>query len=163
MRKQILMQKLMFILVVISTVMIFTLSSQTAKESSKLSIKVSKKIISIDTVQGSKNDNAVVKARELAAFNNKIRQLAHSVLYAAFALSLYGALRYSNLGMLNSILLTLLAAGVISGLDEWNQSFRAGRGMEFKDSVSDIIGAGLALIVGALGSVVFWGQTQKNN
>ena len=163
MRKQILMQKLMFILVIISSVMIFTLSSQTAKVSDKLSMKVSKEILSVDKAPESKNSDAAVKARELVAFNNKVRQLAHSVLYAAFALSLYGALRFSNVGMLNSIFLTLMAAGVISGLDEWNQSFHAGRGMEFKDSVSDMIGAGLALIVGVLGSVVFLGQTPKHN
>ena len=152
MRKQILIQKVMYILVILCTIAIFTLSSQTAKESDKLSMKMSKEIISIDTAPGSKNADSGEKARELVAFDGKVRKLAHSVLYAAFALSLYGALRFSNVSVLNSILLTLLASGVISGLDEWNQSFHAGRGTEFKDSVSDMIGAGAALLVGVMGS-----------
>lgn len=145
---------LTWMMVIIAASGIYFFSSQTAKESDGLSKSLAKGIMQIARTTGIEDFGDPSNKKELTKFNGEFRQYAHSILYAVFALVLYMALRHTKLGILEAILIALMMVAVIAGLDEWHQSFVTGRGMEYKDWVSDMQGASIAVGIGVVGSLL---------
>lgn len=136
-----------FLPAVLLMYLIFTFSAQTGEVSANLSYKVSHKIVSIGNEVmdlGMDEDTVNHYAQRI---HPKIRKLAHMAIYfclavaVSFPLYVYG---------LRGIWLLLLAGGVCVGfacLDEYHQSFVAGRGPSSRDVLIDGIGVFLGIMV----------------
>lgn len=126
---------------------IFTFSAQTGEVSANLSYKVSHKIVSIgNEIMDLGMDESTV-SYYADRIHPKVRKLAHMTEYfclavaVSFPLYVYG---------LRGIWLLLLAGSVCVGfacLDEYHQSFVAGRGPSPRDVFIDSIGVFIGIMV----------------
>ena len=143
---RIILKPMSFLPAIFVMVMIFRFSAQTGTESAKLSLTVSRYVVS-----GTEHCFGIRLTQEqleqaIEQIHYYVRKLAHMAVYfilavsVAFPLYVYGV---------RGIWL-LLVAGVIcvgyAGLDEYHQSFVAGRGPSAKDVVIDSIGVFLGII-----------------
>lgn len=136
-----------FLPAILVMAVIFRFSAQTGTESAKLSLKVSRYVVS-----GTEHCFGIRLTQEqidqaMETIHLYVRKLAHVTIYfilavsVAFPLYVYGV---------RGIWLVLVA-GVIcvgyAGLDEYHQSFVAGRGPSVKDVAIDSIGVFLGIIL----------------
>ncbi len=143
---RIILKPMSFLPAVLVMLLIFRFSAQTGTESAKLSMKVSRYVVS-----GTENFFGIRFTQEqmekaVEQIHYYVRKLAHMTVYfilavsVAFPLYVYGV---------RGIWL-MLVAGVIcvgyAGLDEYHQSFVAGRGPSIKDVGIDSIGIFLGII-----------------
>ncbi len=127
--------------------MIFRFSSQTGEESSELSARVSRYVVS-----GTERCFGITFTDEqmrhaVERIHSYVRKLAHVTEYfilavtVAFPLYVYG---------IRGIWLILLAGAVCigyAGLDEYHQSFVAGRGPSVRDVAIDSVGVLIGIIL----------------
>lgn len=159
---------LFWCLVFVWMVVIFVLSSQTGRQSSRFSYDVSDTIIDssvkvkegIKTVVKSTNTIVVKSADSVEKtvnakkdyqvrrrFNSRVRSIAHSINYCILAILLFFALKQHGLKSWNVVLLTVLICILYALSDEFHQSFVPGRGCEFKDGVYDFVGSLIGVAV----------------
>lgn len=127
-------------------VLIFRFSAQTGTESAKLSLKVSRYVVSgTEQCFGIRFTQEQIE-QAVEQIHYYVRKMAHMTIYfilavsVAFPLYVYG---------IRGIWL-MLVAGVIcvgyAGFDEYHQSFVAGRGPSVKDVAIDSVGVFLGII-----------------
>lgn len=144
---RIILKPMSFLPAVLVMVMIFHFSSQTSSESSELSHKVSRYVIAgTERCFGIQfTDEQIQQA--VARIHYYVRKLAHVTEYfilavtVAFPLYVYGV---------RGIWLMLIAGTVCvgyAGLDEFHQSFVAGRGASLKDVGIDSVGVLIGIIL----------------
>lgn len=119
---------------------IFTLSGQPGEASADLSYKVSYKIVEIKNRLTDGYKDSYQLAYEAELIHPKVRKLAHMTEY--FCLAVAVSFPFYVYGLRGIPL--MLVAGVIcvgfAGLDEYHQSFVAGRGPSKRDVAIDSIG-----------------------
>lgn len=126
---------------------IFTFSGQTGEVSANLSYKVSYKVVQVgNEVMALGMDEGTV-GYYADQIHPKVRKIAHMTEYfllavaVSFPLYVYG---------LRGIFLLILAGGVCVGfacLDEYHQSFVAGRGPSIRDVLIDSIGVFAGIVI----------------
>ena len=136
-----------FIPAILMMSLIFSFSSQNGTESSQLSEKVARGIfITIDHVMDRGWDDE--KIQELAdEYQYPVRKLAHMTEYFLLAVSVSFPLYVYGV---RGIWLLLLAGGFCVGfaaLDEYHQSFVAGRGPSKRDVAIDSVGVTVGVIL----------------
>ena len=136
-----------FIPAILMMSLIFSFSSQNGTESSQLSEKVARGIfITIDHVMDRGWDDE--KIQELAdEYQYPVRKLAHMTEYFLLAVSVSFPLYVYRV---RGIWLLLLAGTICVGfacLDEYHQSFVAGRGPSKRDVMIDSIGIAAGVIL----------------
>lgn len=119
---------------------IFTLSGQPGDASADLSYKVSYKIVELKSRLANEYKDEYQLAYEAELIHGKVRKLAHMTEY--FCLAIAVSFPFYVYGLRGIPL--MLVAGVIcvgfAGLDEYHQSFVAGRGPSKRDVAIDSIG-----------------------
>ena len=125
---------------------IFTLSGQPGETSADLSFKVSYKIVEIKSRLAQEYKDGYQLAYEAELIHGKVRKLAHMTEY--FCLAIAVSFAFYVYGLRGIPL--MLVAGVIcvgfAGLDEYHQSFVAGRGPSKRDVAIDSVGIFFGII-----------------
>lgn len=147
------------------TIIIFLLSSQTAKESSKLSGSVQE--IPTEVIENILDEVKTEKKESLITwFENWFRKIAHILLFFAYGFSLCGT--FLNITAIKRFylkpILAFLIGAVYSVLDELHQFFVEGRSAEFLDVGFDLLGivAGVLIMLVIYGIVVILKKRQKS-
>ncbi len=128
------------ILAIMTAVMIYSFSSDTAQESGDLSGEITDKVLSTVGVDKETTPPAEYEALK-AKTEFSIRKLAHFSEYALFGLFLcifFATFRKSSW---LTLLFTLAVAVPYAAFDEWHQAFVPGRGPGLKDVMIDSAGA----------------------
>ena len=136
-----------FIPAILMMSLIFSFSSQNGTESSQLSEKVARGIfITIDHVMDRGWDDE--KIQELAdEYQYPVRKLAHMTEYFLLAIAVSFPLYvYRIRGFWLFLLAGIICVG-FAGLDEYHQSFVAGRGPSVRDVCIDSSGAFIGIIL----------------
>lgn len=139
-----------WVLVIISMIFIFILSSQPAKISDELSRNVAK-TVGKSTEQAHKTETGKNYKLDTSRLNSELRKYAHMMVFFVLGFFVVNAFRRSGLKGFKafSVSLALCAAYALS--DEIHQIFVPGRGCEFTDVLLDsaeaLIGITLYCIV----------------
>ena len=137
--------------------LIFSFSGQTGDTSSELSYKVSCKVIEIQgAITGQQYDDYTISVKA-DAINYKVRKVAHMTEY--FLLAVAVSFPFYVYG-LRGLPLVILAMGIcvgFAGLDEYHQSFVAGRGPSKRDVLIDSCGALIGVMAVRLFCWIFLG------
>lgn len=135
--------------------LIFSFSAQDGVQSAELSRKISHKIVTVADMVLEKEWNAEQIEAQTERIHYYVRKLAHVMEYFVLAMTVAFPLYVYKV---RGIWLMLLAGAfcvAFAGLDEYHQSFVAGRGPSVKDVAIDCIGIlpgiWLVRIVGYIG------------
>ena len=120
-------------------VLIFNLSSQTAKQSNELSKFVTSVILNTVKIVVPEAD---LDARSL---NKIIRKNAHFFAYFVLGVLIISAFRKNGMSGYKSIILTMLICILYALSDEAHQMFVSGRGAEVKDVLIDSAGTSVGV------------------
>lgn len=141
--------------------LIFTFSSQTGNESSALSLKVTKTVVTIvDKVMDEDWTEAEqeVKVKE---YHYYVRKAAHMTEYCILAITIALPLYVYGLRGFLLILVAGAACVLFAAGDEYHQSFVGGRGPSIKDVCIDSAGAFIGIIMTLLFSWIAMGGKKK--
>ncbi len=150
-----LLKPLSFVPAVCMMYLIFTFSSQTGADSGALSLKVSNGLVSAANRICDLRWDAAQIAAYADQFHFYVRKLAHVTEYLLLAISIALPLYvYRVRGLWLMLCAGLFCIG-FAGLDEYHQSFVAGRGPSLRDvgidSIGIFIGIYLTRILGFIG------------
>ncbi|MCM1539350.1 MAG: VanZ family protein [bacterium] len=143
---RIILKPMSFLPAILVMALIFRFSAQTGTESAKLSSKVSRYVVTgTEHVFGIRLTQEQME-QAVEQIHHYVRKLAHMTIYFVLAVSVAFPLYvYGVRGVW-----LMLTAGVIcvgyAGLDEYHQSFVAGRGPSVKDVVIDGVGVFLGIL-----------------
>ncbi len=132
-------KKISWAAVLICMILIFNLSSQTAKQSNELSKFVTRVIVNtVNLVFPEADFNA-------GSLNNIIRKNAHFFAYFALGVLIINAFMKSGISVYRSIALTLLICIIYAASDEFHQMFVSGRGAQVTDVLIDSAGTSVGI------------------
>lgn len=141
------MKPLSFLPAILMMYVIFTFSSQTAEVSGDLSYKISYQIIETKNEvlnQGMSYDEIAYEANSIHYY---VRKAAHMTEYFLLAIAISFPLYvYRVRGFWLMLLAGIVCVG-FAGLDEYHQSFVAGRSPALKDVGIDSIGAFIGILL----------------
>ncbi|WPX08491.1 VanZ family protein [Anaerocellum danielii] len=120
---------------------IFSLSSQPAKESNELSKSVTKQIIKATQKVGVPNVQIEPRKNIINKLNDVVREYAHAMVYLVLGILVANAFVVSGIKGSKSFLFFLLFCILYAITDEIHQLFVPGRGTEVYDVLIDGIGA----------------------
>ncbi|MCR5655214.1 MAG: VanZ family protein [Lachnospiraceae bacterium] len=126
---------------------IFSMSAQTGDESGSLSLKVSTAIVKVANEVLDENwtpEQVLNKAEE---YHHIVRKLAHFTEYFVLAITVAFPLYVYGLRGFPLVIIAGLFCVGFAALDEYHQSFVAGRGPSKKDVIIDSCGAFLGIYV----------------
>ena len=135
-------------LVLFMACVIFTFSSQPAKQSNSVSKGITRKIV--DTLPQTKHKTEKQKQKIVNKINHYVRKLAHFTAFFFFGLFLLSAilLTYSNkYSVIKIILMSAIIALLYAISDEIHQMFVPERGPQVKDVLIDFSGSALSFFV----------------
>ena len=119
---------------------IFTLSGQSGEVSAGLSFKVSYKIVEVKSRIAGEYKDEYQLAYEAELIHPKVRKLAHMTEYFCLAIAVsFPFYVYSLRGIPLMLVAGIICVG-FAGLDEYHQSFVAGRGPSSRDVAIDSVG-----------------------
>ena len=119
---------------------IFTLSGQSGEVSAGLSFKVSYKIVEMKSRIAGEYKDEYQLAYEAELIHPKVRKLAHMTEYFCLAIAVsFPFYVYSLRGIPLMLVAGIICVG-FAGLDEYHQSFVAGRGPSSRDVAIDSVG-----------------------
>ena len=127
---------------------IFTFSSQPAKQSNSVSKGITRKIV--DTLPQTKHKTEKQKQKIVNKVNHYVRKLAHFTAFFFFGLFLICAmlLTYSNKYSIYKILLISAIIALLYAIsDEIHQFFVPNRGPQVKDVLIDFSGSALSFFI----------------
>lgn len=127
--------------------LIFSLSAQDGASSSQLSLKVSRTVVeTVDNLMD-KGWSAKQQEQQVKKIHRLIRKAGHITEYFVLAVSVSFPLYvYGVRGVLLLVTAGIFCTG-FAGLDEYHQSFVAGRGPSAKDVLIDCIGIYPGIII----------------
>jgi len=135
------------ILVIIWCGTIFYFSAQTAENSGSQSFPISKGILgAVDKLQGKSVPDQVLNT-EARAFDENVRESAHSFLFFILAMFVVNLLRLLRVFGWKAFFITIIFCAVYSLSDEIHQLFVPGRAFQLIDLTLDFIGAVLGLVI----------------
>lgn len=153
-----LLKPLSFLPAILMMYMIFQFSAQTGEVSGQLSYDISYKIVEIkDELLGTEKSYDDLAA-EADSIHYYVRKAAHMTVYFLLAIAVSFPLYVYRIRGIWLMLLAGIICVVFAGLDEYHQSFVAGRGPSLKDVGIDSIGA----FVGILLVQAFCWSTMQN-
>lgn len=114
--------------VLVWMLIIFSFSSQVAKESNRLSNSVSEVVIKIF-------------GEDVDINNNILRKSAHFIIYFILGVLMAYALTLNGINLYKSVIIALLVCFIYAISDEVHQLFINGRSGEVKDILIDTMGA----------------------
>lgn len=141
--------------------LIFNFSAQSGAESSALSLKVTKTVVSLMDQALDRDWNEIEKAAKVEEYHYYIRKAGHMTEYCILAITLaiplyvYGV-RGFLLMLVAGFICVLFAAG-----DEYHQSFVGGRGPSVKDVFIDSAGAFIGILLTQLFSWIAKGGGKR--
>ena len=139
---------LSWIAVILWMILIFSLSSQEAEQSNKLSTEVTEIIVS--TIEKVAPDAEF----DIRSLNNTIRKNAHFFTYLVLGILAMAAFRVSGVDTYKSIAWAISICIIYAAIDKIHQIFVPGRGAQFKDIIIDsagaVVGIGIYLAVGRI-------------
>ncbi|MDD3368462.1 MAG: VanZ family protein [Lachnospiraceae bacterium] len=142
-----LLKPLSFVPALLVMYMIFTFSAQDGNMSSSLSLRASTKIVTtIDTVFDMELDADQLN-HSVTHIHPYVRKLAHVTEYFILAVSVSFPLYVYGIRGFALVLLSGAFCVVFAGLDEYHQSFVAGRGPSVRDVGIDSIGIFIGIIL----------------
>ena len=138
------LRPLSFIPLILMLSMIFSFSAQTGEDSGKLSYEISYRIIEVknDILNENKTDEEI--ADDADSIHFYVRKAGHMTEYFVLALTIIVPLYIYNIRGKKLFWITLFLSACFAGLDEYHQSFVAGRGPSVKDVGIDSVGALIA-------------------
>ena len=138
------LKPLSFIPLILMLSMIFSFSAQTGEDSGKLSYEISYRIIEVknDVLNENKTEKEIAEGADRIHFY--VRKAGHMTEYFVLALTIIVPLYIYNIRGKRLFWITLLLSACFAGLDEYHQSFVAGRGPSVKDVGIDSVGALIA-------------------
>jgi len=150
-----LLKPLSFLPAVLMMYLIFTFSSQDGVSSAELSRKVSQEVVVVADKIMDKDWSAAQMAVYTERIHHYVRKMAHVTEYFLLAISVAFPLYVYGVRGIWLVLLAGVFCVGFAGLDEYHQSFVAGRGPSARDVAIDSIGIlpGIILvrIVGFIG------------
>ena len=148
---------LSFLPAILMMYLIFTFSGQSGESSAELSYKVSCKVVEIQgTLTGQHYDDYTI-AVKADAIHYKVRKVAHMTEYFLLAIAVAFPFYVYGLRGFPLVVLTMLICVSFAGLDEYHQSFVAGRGPSKKDVFIDSCGAFSGVMVVRIFCWIFLG------
>ena len=126
---------------------IFSFSAQTGEQSGSLSFSVAQKIVEIKDRLFSRAESAEQILQEAEKIHFYVRKAGHMGEYFLLALTVYLPLSVYGQKGISRFLWALGVSVLFAGLDEFHQSFVAGRGPSAADVGIDSCGALLALLL----------------
>lgn len=141
------LKPLSFLPAILMMYMIFQFSAQTGEVSGQLSYDISYKIVEIkDELLGTEKSYEDLAA-EADSIHYYVRKAAHMTVYFLLAIAVSFPLYvYRVRGIWLMLLAGIVCVG-FAGLDEYHQSFVAGRGPSLKDVGIDSIGAFVGILL----------------
>ncbi len=121
--------------------LIFSFSAQTGKESGSLSYKISYKMMEIKNQVFQENKNEIQITRAAEKIHYYVRKAAHMTEYFLLALSFAYPLYLYKVRGRKLFFIVICVCVLAAGLDEYHQTFVAGRGPSIKDVGIDSTGA----------------------
>ncbi len=135
-----------FVLAILTAVMIYSFSADTAEESSELSSNITDKVLS--TVGIDKETMPPAEYEEVKTKTEfSIRKLAHFSEYALLGACVFVFFFTFGKRKWLTILLTLAVCMPYAAFDEWHQAFVPGRGPGIRDVLIDSAGALFGAVV----------------
>lgn len=143
---RILLKPMSFLPAILVMALIFRFSAQTGTESAKLSSKVSRYVVTgTEHVFGIRFTQEQME-QAVEQIHHYVRKLAHMTIYFVLAVSVAFPLYvYGVRGIWLMLIAGMVCIGY-AGLDEYHQSFVAGRGPSVNDVAIDGIGVFLGII-----------------
>ena len=144
---RLILKPLSFIPALVMMYIIFSFSAQTGETSSNLSYKVTKEIVIVADQVLDKNMSEAQIDAAIQKYHFYVRKLAHFTEYMLLAISVAFPLYVYGL---RGIWLVIFAGAFcvgFAGLDEYHQSFVAGRGPSKRDVCIDSAGAFLGIYI----------------
>ena len=137
-------------LVIIWMIVIFSFSSNVAEESSLKSRKIVSTIV--DVVE--KNKTKKEKKEIVEKIHIPFRKIAHGIEYAVLCILLLFALKTININNNKIYILALIISILYSISDEVHQLFISGRSGELRDVLIDTAGSTIGLFIFILGEKI---------
>lgn len=142
---------LSIIAIIVWMFVIYNFSADTSIESSQLSSKVTDIFNYVIELFTGRNIKLTVSAANYAFVELCVRKLAHMFIYFVLSITIMLFLfTFARLKMWLRISISLLFCFGYACLDEFHQSFVAGRGPSFTDSLIDTTGAFIGIIAALL-------------
>lgn len=130
---------LLFTAIILVSLQIYGASAQTASDSSKVSGKITKKVVEVITTI--KNVDAERLDTLYKTVHHVIRKTAHFLEYALLSFLVFLLTKCYNIKTSMCFLICLLYCLVFAGFDEWHQLSVEGRSGEIKDVLIDFCGS----------------------
>jgi len=127
--------------------LIFSLSSQVATQSSELSWKVTKVIIGTIGKIVPLNIESSTTTDLVLQFDHMVRKFAHGTVYFVLGVLVMNALRRSGIYGYRNVVFALLICMLYAISDEVHQLFVPGRGGQIKDVIIDSTGVSVGILV----------------
>lgn len=142
-----LLKPLSFVPAIVMMVLIFNFSSQNGVDSGSLSLKVSRVLVSIYNKVSMKNWDSNTMSIVVNEIHLYVRKAAHITEYFLLAMSVSLPMYVYRLrGFMSTIFALFFCVG-FAALDEYHQSFVAGRVSSGRDVLIDSIGIVIGIIV----------------
>lgn len=143
---RIILKPMSFLPAILVMVLIFRFSAQTGTESAKLSLKVSRYVVTgTERCFGIRFTQEQIE-QAIEQIHYYVRKAAHMSVYFILAVSVAFPLYvYGVRGIWLMLVAGLICIGY-AGLDEYHQSFVAGRGPSVKDVAIDSVGVFLGIL-----------------
>ena len=142
-----LLKPLSFLPAILIMYMIFSFSAQNGQTSSALSQKVSVRLVETGNFLFQKHWSPQQIAAKAAEIHFYVRKLGHVSEYFALAVSIAFPLYVYRIRGIWLMLLAGIFCVAFAGLDEYHQSFVAGRGPSVRDVAIDSIGIFCGIII----------------
>lgn len=141
------LKPLSFVPAILMMYFIFSMSAQTGAQSSDLSYKVSKAIVTVANEVLDEDWTAEQVQAKAEEYHYYVRKLAHFTEYMVLAITVAFPLYVYGLRGFPLVIVAGLFCVGFAALDEYHQSFVAGRGPSKKDVVIDSCGAFLGIYI----------------
>lgn len=141
--------------------LIFTFSSQTGDQSSALSLKVTKTVVTIMDKAMDEDWTEAEQEAKVKEYHYYVRKAAHMTEYCILAITIALPLYVYGLRGFLLILVAGAACVLFAAGDEYHQSFVGGRGPSIKDVCIDSVGAFIGIMLTLLFSWIAMGGKKK--
>ncbi|WAM33627.1 VanZ family protein [Caldicellulosiruptor morganii] len=138
---------LSWIIVILWLLIIFSLSSQPAKDSNRLSESVTKQVVKATQKVSIPNIQIEPRRNALKKLNDVIRKYAHVAVYLVLGILVINAFVISGIKGCKAFFFSLMFCFLYAATDEIHQVFVPGRGAKATDVLIDGIGAFTGIII----------------
>ena len=139
---------LLWLLVIIWMIVIFSFSSNVAEESNSKSKKIAHTVVDIVEKEKNKKEKDIIVEKA----NKPIRKIAHGFEYCILGILLFLALSTHNISNKKKYIITLIICIIYASTDEIHQLYINGRYGDYKDVLVDTLGSSIGLLFCCFGN-----------